>query len=382
MLILISVSFLIVQSCTKEFAGNPNEDPDGDPAGIPELKIQTVLTGYEIIWGMDFLPDSSLVFGEKGGSLYRKTDGTVAKISGFPKVLSAGQGGLLDIRVHPDYSDNGWIYATYSASNSSGGGELRLVRFRIVNNQVENLENLFTTNGSNTWNGHYGSRIVFDSTEHIYLSIGEGGPGTYGGPNTLNNNAQNLESSWGKIHRLKDDGSIPDDNPVFPGKSGPTSIYSYGNRNPQGLSVHPQTGEVWESEHGPRGGDELNIISRGANYGWPVYSIGINYDGTPISTGHNATGITEPVYTWTPSIGTCGIAFITSDKFKSWKGNLLVSGLASKELYMCEIKDNLIIKEEILLSNSSRVRNVAQAPDGSIYVSVENPGRLIRIIPE
>jgi glucose/arabinose dehydrogenase len=142
------------------------------------------------------------------------------------------------------------------------------------------------------------------------------------------------------------------------------------------------TGEIWETEHGPRGGDEVNIITKGANYGWPVYSIGINYDGTTISSGHTAAGITAPVYTWTPSIATCGIAFITSDKFKSWKGNLLVSGLVSQKLIRCVVKSNKITEEDILLSDSGRVRNVIQAPDGSIYVSVENPGRIIQITPE
>lgn len=140
--------------------------------------------------------------------------------------------------------------------------------------------------------------------KYLYLSVGEGGVGSYGGPNSINTNAQDRISSWGKIHRLRDDGSIPADNPVIPGNSGPTSIYTYGHRNPQGLALHPETGEIWESEHGPRGGDEVNIIIRGANYGWPTYSIGVNYDGTTISSGHSATGIKAPVYTWTPSIAT------------------------------------------------------------------------------
>ncbi len=330
---------------------------------------------------MDFLPNGDLIFGEKKGKLYRKNNETVTEITGFPQVLSAGQGGLLDIRVHPDYSKNGWVYACYSASNPAGGGQLNLIRFKITNDKVQNIENIFTTIGSSTWYGHYGSRIVFDLSKYLYLSVGEGGIGSYGGPNTINTNAQDSKSSWGKIHRLRDDGSIPADNPVIPGNSGPTSIYTYGHRNPQGLALHPVTGEIWETEHGPKGGDEVNIISRGANYGWPNYSIGVNYDGTIISTGHIATGIKAPLYTWTPSIATCGIAFITSDKFKSWKGNLLVSGLVSQKLIRCVVNGDKIVEEDVLLSNSGRVRNVIQAPDGSIYVSVENPGRIILIQP-
>ena len=373
MLILLTLSLLFVHSCTKE--------PAGDPIVIPQLNINTILTGYEIIWGMDFLPDGDLIFTEKRGKLYRKTDETTTEISGFPVVLSSGQGGLLDIRVHPEYSKNGWIYACYAASNPAGGAQLNLIRFKITSNQVQNIENLFSTSGSNTWYGHYGSRIVFDNDKYLYLSVGEGGTNSYGVPNASNKNAQDPKSSWGKIHRLKDDGTVPADNPVIAGNTGPTSVYSYGHRNPQGLILHPETGKIWETEHGPRGGDEVNIIVKGANYGWPVYSIGVNYDGTPISSGHSAAGITAPLYTWTPSIGICGMTFITSDKFKSWKGNLLVSGLASHKLYRCVVNNNRISEEYVLLSEG-RVRNVVQAPDGSIYVSVENPGRIIQIIPE
>ena len=373
-LILLSLTLFILSSCQKE--------TEEDLTGVPLLNMKTILTGYEIIWGMDFIPNGDLIFGEKRGKLYRKNNETVTEITGFPEVLSTGQGGLLDIRVHPDYSKNGWVYACYAASNPAGGGQLKLIRFKIANDQVHNIENIFTTIGSNTWYGHYGSRIMFDLAKYLYLSVGEGGAGSYGGPNTTNTNAQDRISSWGKIHRLKDDGSIPADNPIIPGNSGPTSIYTYGHRNPQGLALHPETGEIWATEHGPRGGDEVNIISSGANYGWPAYSIGVNYDGSTISSGHNATGIKAPVHTWTPSIATCGIAFITSNKFKSWKGNLLVSGLVSQKLIRCVVNGDKLVEEDVLLSDSGRVRNVIQAPDGSIYVSVENPGRIIQILPE
>jgi len=373
MLILLTLSLLFVHSCTKEPAGTQTEDPT--------VNIETILTGYEIIWGMDFLPDGDLIFTEKRGKVYRKSGETITEITGFPAVLSSGQGGLLDISVHPDYSNNGWIYASYAASNPGGGAQLKLIRFKITNNQVQNIENIFSTNGSNTWYGHYGSRIVFDNNKYLFLSVGEGGTNSYGGPNATNKNAQDPKSSWGKIHRLKDDGTIPAENPVLTGNTGPTSVYSYGHRNPQGLILHPETGEIWETEHGPKGGDEVNIIIKGANYGWPVYSIGVNYDGAPISSGHIAAGITPPLYTWTPSIGICGMTFITSDKFKSWKGNLLVTGLASHKLYRCVVNNNKITEEFVLLSEG-RVRNVVQAPDGSIYVSVENPGRIIQILPQ
>ena len=342
---------LFLNSCSKD----PAEEGTGDVTGTPQTTTRTIITGHEIIWGMDFLPNGDLIFTEKQGKIYLRSGETTIELSGFPAVLTYGQGGLLDVKVHPDYSNNGWIYASFSAINPDGGGLLKLIRFKISNNQVQNIEIIFTSVGSNTWYGHYGSRIVFDKDNYIFLAVGEGGPRSYGGQTTDNNNAQDGKVSWGKIHRIKDDGTIPDDNPVISGNAGPTSVYSYGHRNPQGLAFHPETQELWEAEHGPRGGDEVNIIKKGENYGWPAYSIGVNYDGTSISTGHTASGITEPLYTWTPSIGVCGIAFLTSDKFKSWKGNLLATGLASQKLYRCVVEGNRVTSEEVILSDAGRV---------------------------
>jgi glucose/arabinose dehydrogenase len=340
----IMTLILFLNSCSKD----PAEEETGGVTDAPEITTRTIITGHEIIWGMDFLPNGDMIFTEKQGNIYLRSGETTTEILGFPEVLTYGQGGLLDVKVHPDYSNNGWIYSCFSAINPDGGGLLKLIRFKINDNQVQNIEILFTTVGSNTWYGHYGSRIVFDKDNYIFLSVGEGGPRSYGGPTTDNNNAQDGKVSWGKIHRIRDDGSIPDDNPVISGNAGPTSVYSYGHRNPQGLAFHPETQELWEAEHGPRGGDEVNIIKKGANYGWPAYSIGVNYDGTAISTGHTASGITEPLYTWTPSIGVCGIAFLTSDKLKSWKGNLLATGLASQKLYRCVVEGNKITSEEVI----------------------------------
>lgn len=378
MKLILSLYILFLSSCTS----GPKEEQDAGLQGTPQLTISTLLEGYQIIWGMDFLPDGDLLFTEKQGKVYRKSGDTVTEITGFPEVLSSGQGGLLDIKVHPGYKNNGWVYASYAASDPAGGGQLRLVRFKITNNMISDLTEIFRAIGPNKWYGHYGSRIEFDRENYLYLTVGEGGTTSYGGPSTPNNNAQDFGSPWGKTHRLNDDGTLPANNPLFPGISSPTSIFSYGHRNPQGMSLHPETGEIWQSEHGPRGGDEVNIIQKGANYGWPDYSAGVNYDGTTISETNNAPGITPPEFTWTPSIGTCGTAFITSDDFLSWKGNFLVSGLASQKLHMCLIENGKITGEKVILTDYGRVRDVIQAPDGSIYVSVENPGRIIRISAE
>lgn len=353
-----------------------------EETGPPQITTETILTGYDIIWGMDFLPNGDLIFGEKRGKLYQYNSTGVTEITGVPPVHAAGQGGLMDIRVHPEYAKNGWIYASYAERPAGSGARLKLIRFKITGNQVSGVETLLTTDATNTWYGHYGSRILFGKDGYLYLSVGEGGTGSYGGPAAQNNHAQDPQSAWGKIHRLNDDGSIPADNPVIPGNTVPSSIFSTGHRNPQGLALHPETGRIWSSEHGPRGGDEINIIGKGKNYGWPDFSVGVNYDGTPISGGQHGEGITSPLYTWTPSIGICGIAFITSETFKSWKGNLLVSGLASQKLYRCVTEGEKITGEHVLLSNSGRIRNVVQGPDGSVYVSAENPGRIIRITPE
>ena len=193
-MLLFGLSMVALLGCNNKVP----EVPEEELTGVPQISVETILSGYEIIWGMDFLPNGDLIFGEKRGKLYLKTGVTVSEITGFPQVLATGQGGLLDIRVHPDYSVNGWIYASYSASHPGGGGVLKLIRFKIAGNQVQNIENLFSTNGSTTWFGHYGSRIAFDRDNFLYLSVGEGGSASYGGPTTGNNNALDIGSEIGR----------------------------------------------------------------------------------------------------------------------------------------------------------------------------------------
>ena len=370
---------ILLMGCGKK--AQPVDPVTPTPAGPPTLETTTLLSGYEIIWGMDFLPNGDLLFGEKRGRLFRFSNGTATEITGLPAIRTSGQGGLLDIRVHPNYASNGWIYASYAATGTGNSGELRLMRFKIQGSAAQQIETIFSTGSGNTWNGHYGSRILFDRAGLLWLSVGEGGTGSYGGPSASNRNASDAGSRWGKIHRMTDAGGIPADNPTLPGQSAPGTAYAYGIRNPQGLAIHPVTGEIWEHEHGPKGGDEINIISKGGHYGWPQYSIGVNYDGTSISQNHTASGITPPIHTWTPSIGVCGAAFITAAAFKDWKGSLVVGGLASQKLYRCKLDGARVISAEVVSGVSGRVRHVIQGPDGSIYVSVEGPGRIIRIRP-
>lgn len=376
--ILVGVASMIaVVACepsSKDAATIAQPRPSTDE---PTVKNETLITGYEIIWGMDFLPDGDLIFTEKKGKMHRFSKGSVTEISGLPRINSGGQGGLLDVKVHPSYAQNGWIYCTYSGFDASNKGSWNLIRFKLSNNTITNTETLLTSSTPNTWLGHYGSRIVFDNNGMLFVSVGEGGITSYGGPTATNKNGQDTKVVWGKVHRLTDDGKVPADNPVLPGNTAATSIYSYGHRNPQGLAFNPFTNEVWEHEHGPKGGDEINIIKKGANYGWPTVSTGVNYDGVPVSSSPEMNGIEPAIHTWTPSIGPSGMAFITTDAFKGWKGSLLSGSLAFTHLSRVEISNNKVVKETKLLDKIGRVRNVKQGPDGKIYVSIENPGRIV-----
>jgi aldose sugar dehydrogenase len=363
---------LISISCTKKTTEAVDFTID------PTIDTLTIVNNRDVIWGMDFLPSGQLIFGEKTGKLFSFLNGNIREITGLPAINADGQGGLLDIKVHPNYNQNGFVYCTYAA-NTTGGRSWNLGRFTINNFTVTNFQVLLTTTTPNTWAGHYGSRIDFDRDGFLYVSVGEGGTTSYGGTNSGNLNSQNVQSIWGKVHRLTDAGAVPNTNPIMPGATTASTIFSYGHRNPQGLIVNPFTNEVWETEHGPKGGDEVNIIQRGANYGWPLVSHGMNYDNTPVSASSTRSDITAPIYTWSPSIAPSGMTFITNDQFKKWKGNLLVGALSFRYLSRLEIEGNKIIKEHKLFENIGRVRNVKQGPDGAIYVSIEGPGRIIKI---
>jgi aldose sugar dehydrogenase len=347
----------------------------------PKISLETIFSDRGIIWGYDFLPNNDIIFTEKSGKLSIFSKGQITEVTGLPTNINAdGQGGLLDVVIHPDFAKNNWIYITYS-SLKNNLGILNMVRAKLQNNVLSQLEPLFATSASNVWKGHYGSRMVFDKAGFLYISIGEGGLSSYGGKTSPNQNAQNLKEAWGKIHRLKDDGSIPSDNPIFGDAKAPSSIYSYGHRNPQGLMYNATTGQIFNTEHGPKGGDELNLVLKGKNYGWPLVSYGVNYDGKTISESPKADGIEDVQYQWTPSIGSCGLAIISSDKYGIWKGDILSGSLALQ--YLSKLSKNASgeYANKKLLEGIGRVRNVKLAPDGYVYVSVESPGRIIKLNP-
>jgi aldose sugar dehydrogenase len=379
--LLICIAFVVLFSCSKNDSETSTPLPEEVLLAPKSIDQETIFTGRGIIWGFDFLPDNKIIFTEKTGKIGVFSNGTVTELTGLPNNINAeSQGGLMDICVHPNYATNGWIYSCYSSKTGSNG-VLNLIRFKVNGTAIANLETIFSSTANNSWLGHYGSRIVFDQNNFLFLSIGEGGVGSYGGLNTQNLNSQNVNEPWGKILRMTDTGSIPADNPILQGNTQPNLIYSYGHRNPQGLVLNTTTGDLYETEHGPKGGDEFNVIKKASNYGWPLVSFGLNYDGTTISQNPLMSGVQPPLYYWTPSIGACGLAYVSTSKYGNWKGNFLSGGLALKNVTRLKLNADNSVTTEIIIDNIGRVRNVKESKEGFLYLSVEAPGRIIKLIP-
>ena len=340
---------------------------------VKNYTLENVVSDIQIPWGMVWLPDGSMLVTEKSGLLYHVTNGTKTEVKNVPKVYNRGQGGLLDIALHPDYAKNGWIYMTYAAAEGEGdGGNTKLIRTKLQDGSLTQMESLYKATPNSTKGQHFGSRIVFDNEGYLYFSVGERGDRI--------KNPQDITRDCGKIYRLNDDGSIPKDNP-FVGQAGAKeAIYTYGNRNPQGMAKHPITGEIWSHEHGPQGGDEINIAKKGANYGWSVVTYGIDYDGTTISTENKKPGIEDPIFYWLPSIAPSGMAFVTSDRYPDWKGHLVVGSLKFQYLELVKLKGKEVIERQKIATDVGRIRNVVQGPDGYIYIAVEGKG-ILKIIP-
>ncbi|WP_299435436.1 PQQ-dependent sugar dehydrogenase [uncultured Maribacter sp.] len=327
----------------------------------------------EIPWGFSFLPNGSILITEKKGELILFKDNKKQKIGNIPEVYKRGQGGLLDVALHPNFKENRWVYLSYASSDGEPkGGHTAILRAKLKDTLLSEKKVLYKATPNTTKGQHFGSRIVFDKDNYVYFSIGERG--------ARDINPQDIKRDGGKIYRLHDDGRIPKDNPFTNINGVKTAIYSYGHRNPQGLLLHPITGKIWENEHGPRGGDEINIIKKGANYGWPVITYGINYSGTPITDKTEMEGMEQPLHYWTPSIAPSGMAFVTSNKYPEWNGNLLVGSLKYQYLERLVLENNKVTYREKLLPNLGRVRAVKQGPDGYIYVTVEGKG-IYKLIP-
>ena len=352
----ICIAFFTLTACAQD--KNPTNTENSHEVVVADLNIP---------WGFTFLPDGAMLITEKSGELIHFKNKKKTIISGLPEIYVRGQGGLMDVILHPNYKENNYIYFSYASSEGEdSGGNTAIARAILKGSALENFEVLYKATPNTTKGQHFGSRIVFDNDGYLFFTIGERG--------NRDVNPQDISRDCGKIYRLHDDGSIPNDNPFVNIPNAKKAIYTYGNRNPQGMTLHPETGEIWTNEHGPRGGDEINVVKKGANYGWPVISYGINYSGTSFTDLTEKEGMEQPLHYWDPSIAPSGMAFINSDKYGDWNGNLLVGSLKFQYLDMCTIKNNKVVKEERLLDGLGRVRCVEQGPDGYIYAGIENLG--------
>lgn len=339
------------------------------------IKVDTLTNTLENPWGMTWLGDGRMLVTERKGEIliFENDSLTGEKVQGLPEVHAVNQAGLLDIAVHPKYAENGWIYIAYAQNFPDSTAATTIMRFKLEGNTASQQEELIVAGPP--WKGgrHFGSRIVFDNEGYLYFSNGDKG--------NIPMNAQDLTNAHGKIHRIHDDGKIPTDNPFVNTPGAIPSIWSYGNRNPQGLIFDKANNRLWEVEHGPMGGDELNLIEKGKNYGWPVISYGMNYDGTVLTEITEKEGMEQPVTYYVPSIATCGMTLVTSDKYPAWKGNILIGALAKMHINRVEMNGTTAGAKEIMLQDIGRVRQVSESPDGYIYAITEGTGLLIKLIP-
>jgi glucose/arabinose dehydrogenase len=327
------------------------------------FRVVPVVTGLEHPWGMAFLPGGEILITERPGRLRLVRDGGLepAPIAGVPEVYASGQGGLLDVALDPGFASNRVIYLSYAASGE-GGNSTRVARATLGEGRLEDLAVIFTAEPLVRASKHFGSRLAFDAEGHLFITVGERGQG---------DRAQDLGQDNGKVIRLDPDGSVPEDNP-FVGTAGARSeIFSYGHRNPQGMAIHPQTGVPWLNEHGARGGDEVNVVRPGVNYGWPVITYGIDYSGAPIGEGTHKEGMAQPIHYWVPSIAPGGMAFYDGAAFPEWRGDLFVGALKAELLVRLELDGERVVAEERLLDGAlGRIRDIyllTDEGDGGLY---------------
>ena len=340
-----------------------------------DYRIETVVEGLQQPWSIAFLPDGDMLVTEKPGRLRIVRDGILLPdpVAGIPTVQSGGQAGLLDVVPHPDFASNRLLYLSYSKpdNNSESRGTTAVIRGRFENGELTNREEIFLAVSQGR--GHYGSRLAFDKEKYLFITVGDRQAPARGDLEA--HPAQDVSTHHGTVNRLHDDGRIPIDNPFVDTPGAQPEIWSYGHRNPQGLVIHPETGEVWINEHGPQGGDELNLIHQGNNYGWPVVGYGVNYgSGTTIHEGTIREGVEPPKHFWVPSIATSGLMVYTGDRFPEWRGNAFVGGMRGEQLARLVLDGDEVTREETLVQNLGRIRDVRQGPDGLIYLAIDGRG--------
>jgi len=341
------------------------------------FRLVTLVEGLENPWSIAFLPDGGMLVTERPGRLRIVSKDfrlEPTPVEGLPPIVEAGQGGLFDVVLHPRYAENGWIYISYNGAGSGGWGT-ELLRARLEGNRLADTQVLFRLQPKSRTGQHFGGRIVFDRKGILYLTLGDRGD---------KERAQRLDDHAGSVIRLHDDGRVPDDNPFVNRPGARPEKFTLGNRNMQGAALHPQTGELWTHEHGPQGGDEVNVMRAGRNYGWPVITFGVNYGiGTKIGEGTAKAGMEQPIYYWVPSIAPSGMTFYTGDRFPDWRGNVFVGSLKFQLLARLELDGEKVVKEERLIQGElGRIRDVRTGPDGYIYLLTDAPdGVFARLEP-
>ena len=356
-------------SCGQE----PNDKNEIIVTDELNYEMELVFENEGIIWGLEFLNDNSILATLKSGSIIHFKEGVKKELKGVPEIYLRGQGGLLDIAIHPNFRKNKFVYLSYASEDIEGkGGNTTISRAILNGDTLEELEVLYKGTPDSRKGQHFGGRMEFDNENYLFFSIGDRG--------NRNVNPQDITIDGGKIYRIKDDGTIPKDNPFYNDGNAKKAIYSYGHRNPQGMFKHPVSGKIWTNEHGPRGGDEINIIEKGKNYGWPKITYGINYSGTTITKNKSLPNMEQPLYYWIPSIAPSSFEYISSEIYPNWKGSLLAGALVFKYIERIVLEDDIVVSRSKIAENLGRPRDIKQGPDGYIYVSIENKG-VYKIMP-
>jgi len=340
-------------------------------SALHDYRLVTVAEGLVQPWSVATLPDGDILITERPGRLRIVRKGTLlpTPVEGVPAVFQSRQGGLLEVAPHPQFATNRLLYITYAKPQPDGQSTTALIRARFENDRLSNIQPLFESVSKGQ--GHYGGKIAFDGKGFLYLTLGDRQVPPEG--NLEAHPAQDLTNHHGKLIRLHDDGRVPADNPFVARQGARPEIWSYGHRNVQGIAINPATGDVWTDEHGPQGGDELNLIQKGRNYGWPVIGFGVNYTtGKAIHSGTMREGMEQPAHVWVPSIGISGAMFYTGDKFPQWKGNLFVGGLAGQRLDRLTLQGTTVTMRESLVPGMGRIRDIRQGLDGFIYLVTED----------
>jgi aldose sugar dehydrogenase len=397
----LAIAGIAIAACSAAPSNTAAVDPNAAPNAAPNaeaspvqavspistaqgFKQATVAQGLERPWGMAWLPDGSMLISEKAGRLRLLKNGVLepTPIAGVPSVMSGGQGGLMDVSIHPRFAENRFVYLTY-ASGTADANQTRIARARFDGKALQDLRVIFEVSQVKSGTQHFGSRILWLPDGTMLVAIGDGGnPPVQLEGALIRKQAQNLRSRLGKIVRLNDDGSIPRDNPFATNANADPAVWSYGHRNIQGIAFDPGTKRVWVTEHGARGGDELNLARSGKNYGWPLVTHSQEYAGGEISQERSRPGMVDPKVVWTPATAPSGLAFYTGDRFPAWRGNLFAGGLVSQDVRRIELDAAGNVRSQEEISIGQRVRDVRQSPDGLLYVLTdESNGKLIRLEP-